>query len=125
MPGFDGTGPRGLGSRTGWGLGFCPPGTGSGRPYGWFGRGVGRGGFPWGGGRGRAWGGGRGWGWRAWLGWGAYAPVPWSWQYQDVPQATVDEKSYLEEELSMLQKEMVSIKSRLGELASKEKAKKE
>jgi len=25
MPGFDGTGPRGMGSRTGWGRGFCPP----------------------------------------------------------------------------------------------------
>lgn len=24
MPAFDGTGPRGLGSRTGWGLGRCP-----------------------------------------------------------------------------------------------------
>jgi hypothetical protein len=25
MPGFDGTGPLGRGSRTGWGLGRCPP----------------------------------------------------------------------------------------------------
>ena len=25
MPGFDGTGPRGMGSMTGWGRGFCSP----------------------------------------------------------------------------------------------------
>ncbi|MHC1626138.1 MAG: DUF5320 domain-containing protein [Methanoculleaceae archaeon] len=25
MPGFDGTGPLGLGPRTGRGLGYCPP----------------------------------------------------------------------------------------------------
>ncbi|NYT06552.1 MAG: DUF5320 domain-containing protein, partial [Methanomicrobiales archaeon] len=25
MPGFDGTGPAGRGSRTGWGRGSCPP----------------------------------------------------------------------------------------------------
>lgn len=61
MPGFDGTGPRGFGSMTGRGLGYCAGGP---RPsYGWGGYGVGRGGIPWGGGRGRAWGGGRGRGW--------------------------------------------------------------
>ena len=85
MPGFDGTGPMGMGPRTGGGRGFCPPGIGTapyggnfyganpyyggypygGNPYGYgVGFGVGRGGFPRGGGRGRAFGGGRGrWGW--------------------------------------------------------------
>jgi len=27
MPNCDGTGPRGKGPRTGWGLGRCPPGA--------------------------------------------------------------------------------------------------
>ena len=34
MPGFDGTGPRGMGPRTGWGRRFCPSGGyGYGAPY--------------------------------------------------------------------------------------------
>lgn len=86
MPGFDGTGPMGMGPRTGGGRGFCSPVAGyaayggypcaansyGGYPYGGnqFGGypyagypsafGAGRGGFPRGGGRGRAFGGGRG-----------------------------------------------------------------
>lgn len=72
MPGFDGTGPKGQGPRTGGGRGFCSPERGaspSGDPH-WNYRtrnypytsyfGVGRGGLPRGGGRGRAFGGGRG-----------------------------------------------------------------
>lgn len=47
MPGGDGTGPRGQGSRTGRGLGNCPPSSGAGRTSfglgGGFGRGQGRG----------------------------------------------------------------------------------
>jgi hypothetical protein len=87
MPGFDGTGPRGEGPMTGGGRGFCArpagygaygtagrwyPAYGYGAPYGYgstgyWGRpvyGVGRGGIPYGGGRGRAFGGGHGRGWR-------------------------------------------------------------
>jgi hypothetical protein len=79
MPGFDGTGPMGMGPMTGGGRGFCavpyrPYGYGFQAPYyppsgmyPFYGRpfygptfGVGRGGLPWGGGRGRAFGGGRG-----------------------------------------------------------------
>jgi len=77
MPGFDGTGPMGLGPMTGGGRGFCaipyrayahfrfgypgpyyPPISG----YPFYGPvfGAGRGGIPWGGGRGRVFGGGRG-----------------------------------------------------------------
>ncbi len=85
MPGFNGTGPMGQGPMTGGGRGFCampsyrgygPYGYGMGAPYyppsGAYGGypfhgrpfygpvyGVGRGGFPWGGGRGRCFGGGR------------------------------------------------------------------
>ena len=48
MPGFDGTGPRGMGPMTGWGRGFCavPLGGAGSRPYwgrGFYGRGGGRG----------------------------------------------------------------------------------
>ena len=76
MPGFDGTGPRGAGPMTGGARGFCQPERGP-APHGGNSsserysccpcpfdvpRGVGRGGLPRGGGRGRAFGGGRG-GW--------------------------------------------------------------
>ena len=87
MPGFDGTGPMGMGPMTGGGRGFCAMPHRSYGPYGYggsqapyypandqptggysfYGRpfygpvfGVGRGGLPWGGGRGRVFGGGRG-----------------------------------------------------------------
>jgi hypothetical protein len=77
MPGFDGTGPRGMGPMTGGGRGFCAMpyrgysryGYGFQAPYNtstgtdpFYGPvfGAGRGGLPWGGGRGRVFGGGRG-----------------------------------------------------------------
>jgi hypothetical protein len=73
MPGGDRTGPRGEGPRTGWGMGFCWPGSKEKearsaeaplqRVWRW-GRGFGRG-F----GLGRGLGGGRGRGWRRWFGW--------------------------------------------------------
>jgi hypothetical protein len=60
MPGGDRTGPQGEGPRTGRGLGDCAPRKDKDgnviEPL----LGLGRGGFPWGGGRGRGWGGGRG-----------------------------------------------------------------
>jgi hypothetical protein len=81
MPGFDGTGPKGLGPMTGGGRGFCAMPPRNYGPYGYgmrppfypppgndpsYGRpsygpifGAGRGGLPWGGGRGRVFGGGR------------------------------------------------------------------
>ncbi|HPZ07088.1 MAG TPA: DUF5320 domain-containing protein [Candidatus Eremiobacteraeota bacterium] len=74
MPGFDGTGPQGMGPRTGGGRGFCYPYPGEGyippgvympqyENYNYVPYGAGRGGIPRGGGRGRAWGGGRGCAW--------------------------------------------------------------
>jgi hypothetical protein len=70
MPGFDGRGPMGQGPVTGGGRGFCampckargPSGYGARAPRPFEGPifGAGRGGLPWGGGRGRAFGGGRG-----------------------------------------------------------------
>ena len=35
MPKFDGTGPKGQGTRTGRGMGNCPGGMGFGRGFGW------------------------------------------------------------------------------------------
>ncbi|HLA28820.1 MAG TPA: DUF5320 domain-containing protein [Syntrophales bacterium] len=58
MPGFDGNGPTGMGPRTGGAFGSCPPGAGT--TAGTSLRGIGRGGLPWGGGRGRLWGVSRG-----------------------------------------------------------------
>ena len=59
MPGFDGTGPRGMGPMTGGGRGFCGPwgvgrgyGFGRGMPYPGIGQGAGYGmpyGYPYGG----------------------------------------------------------------------------
>lgn len=77
MPGFDGTGPLGQGPMTGGARGFCAMPYRGYRPYTYAMRtpcylpprispfygpvfGVGRGGLPWGGGRGRCFGGGRG-----------------------------------------------------------------
>ncbi len=72
MAGFDGTGPRGMGQRTGGGRGGCAPGPDAAYSYGsGTYRGAGRGGKPWGGGRGRAWGGSRGRGRNGYAGGGA------------------------------------------------------
>jgi hypothetical protein len=76
MPGFDGTGPLGQGPMTGGGRGFCampyraygpyeygvraPYHSSHGKPFNGPIFGAGRGGLPWGGGRGRVFGGGRG-----------------------------------------------------------------
>jgi hypothetical protein len=115
MPGFDGTGPMGLGPRTGGGFGFCPPGAGPaaggyvpGVVYG-----VGRGGIPWGGGRGRAFGGGRGRWWRA----GFPYMVPMYGYGAPNPQAApVDEKAFLENQLAYLESQLTAIKDRLAEI---------
>ena len=132
MPGFDGTGPSGMGPRTGGGFGFCPPGTGPAPGYygypGFYG--VGRGGYPRGGGRGRVWGGGRG------LGWGGYQqyppvsyppyygggypqPSPYGGGYPQ-PSPT-DELNYLRDNLSALEEEMKAVRSRINELESEGK----
>ena len=62
MPGFDKTGPTGQGARTGGGFGLCTGAVAAddlvAGNYGEL-RGAGRGGRPWGGGRGRCFGGGR------------------------------------------------------------------
>ena len=115
MPGFDGTGPLGLGPRTGGGFGFCPPVAGRRFPV----MGAGRGGFPWGGGRGRTFGGGRGWWWRT-----AVYPYfsPWYPWYPSTPE---EEKANLEEELAFLKNRITEINAHLEELKEELKVKEE
>jgi hypothetical protein len=97
MPGFDGTGPRGQGPGTGWGLGPC----GAGRRRG-IGRGIGRGG----------WGGRPRWGWRAW-GYGPLGPGagPMYGAPQDEAQALKDEEAYLKGELEAIQRRLAELES--------------
>ena len=115
MPGFDGTGPRGLGPRTGGGFGYCAPGSGPVR--GGYARGVvygvGRGGIPWGGGRGRAFGGGRG---RWWRGWYPYVGVPYGRPAPHVAPAPAEEKAFLENEIAHLEQQLAAVRSRLDEI---------
>lgn len=116
MPGFNGTGPMGMGPRTGGGFGYCPPVAGPAAPIGGgFNFGVGRGGYPRGGGRGRAWGGGRGPGWGMYPGMaprGYFNPYVGS-AYQADPSA---ERAFLEQQAKGLQNELELIRQRLEEI---------
>lgn len=135
MPGFDGTGPMGMGPRTGGGFGTCSPGSGSVYGPGTYPRGAGRGFAPWGGGRGRVWGGGRGRG--GWGGggrggqrWGytpqAHGPGPGysgyyppenpGWGY--APPSREEEASYLRDQASALEEQLQEIRNRIDELSA-------
>ncbi|GAK56843.1 hypothetical protein U27_03807 [Candidatus Vecturithrix granuli] len=114
MPGFDGTGPMGRGPRTGGGRGYCAPGAGQyayGAPVVY---GVGRGGIPWGGGRGFAHGSGRGR--RVWRQWGAYPPPP---EYYSAPIPTEDELAMLQDQAQWMEEQLTQINSRIEELKQK------
>lgn len=121
MPGGDRTGPLGLGPMTGRRAGLCagypvPGYLNRVSDMGWFG--VGRGGFPRGGGRGRTFGGGRGRWWRSgFYGYPPYAPA--------YPQPTTEEeKEILQDELAALEEEIKAIKTRMSELEKPEEPKK-
>ena len=109
MPGFDGTGPGGQGPRTGGGFGWCPPGAGpaAGAGPGGVVYGVGRGGRPWGGGRGRCFGGGRGW---ATGGLAPYSPPAYA---APTPE---NEVAMLQEQAGFLKTQLDGIHARLEEL---------
>lgn len=120
MPGFDGTGPRGMGSMTGWGRGYCNPRAGlSGAAYG-AGPGFGRTG---GWGRGFRGGGRRGFAWRAApqaAGWG-WGPGP-AWGPPAAPYAMnpEDEAGYLKQEAQAVRDELDAIQRRIEELESRD-----
>jgi len=118
MPAFDGTGPMGQGPRTGWGMGYCPPGppvyTRPPQYYGGWGRG--RGGYGRGMGYGRGYGRGFGRG-RSW-GWAPPFPGGYPYPYDLTPE---EEISTLKDQSGLLQKELERINQRIDELQSKEK----
>ena len=126
MPGFDGTGPAGMGSMTGWGRGFCNPSrTADGpaptlrpgyRGYG-YGQGFGgalgqgrcfRGGFGSGFGRGRGY--GRGFDPR-----GAY-PSMGRWYGEPYAMNSGDELNLLKNEAGAMKKDLDAINKRIQEL---------
>jgi len=74
---------------------------------------VGRGGYPRGGGRGRAWGGGGGRG----FGWNAFGPA-YPPSANPYPPAPADELSFLKEQSTGLQSELEAIRKRMEELES-------
>lgn len=117
MPGGDRTGPRGLGSMTGRGLGYCAgydtpgytKGFGMGRVWG--------GGRGWG--RGRGLGYGRGWGYRipVYSPPGVYAPV---YTPGIIPKISPENQlSLLKQDKEYLESEMTGIKSAIDDISKK------
>ena len=128
MPAGDGTGPMGMGSRTGRGLGYC---AGYGAP-GYMNPAPGRGlglGRGWGRGRGGGWGGGgRGWrnqyyatGLPGWARYG-YAPAWGGYGYGAnwAPPSTEQETDLLKSQAEALQYQLDAISQRLEELEKAE-----
>ncbi len=95
MPGFDRTGPQGMGSMTGGRRGIC----GAAQTWGGYARGFGGGRF-----RGRGFGFGRNFGWAG----SGYA--------EQLQQAVGDEKAFLRAEAEGLQRELEAIQKRLDGL---------
>ena len=121
MPGFDGTGPRGLGPMTGGGRGFCNPYMGGMRtPYGGYPyapyQAYPYGGFGWGRGFGRGFGMGRGmgrwWMWQmpfsAWTGMPPLGP----------PMPLDQELNFFKSQAEMLRQQLEQINARVTELES-------
>jgi hypothetical protein len=128
MPGFDGTGPEGMGSMTGWSRGFCnasrtaegplPISRPGYRGYG-YGRGVGRGfgqlrGFR--GGLGPGFGRRRGYG-RGFDPRGAY-PAPERWFGSSYAMNSRNDLNMLKDEAGAMKKELDAINKRIQELES-------
>jgi hypothetical protein len=114
MPGFDGTGPRGMGPMTGGGRGFCSP-WGLGRGTYGYGAGIGRGGRfrSFGGGFGRGYA-GRGFGYGVGYppAWGAAAWPPYG---AEAPTADFDA---LQDQVRGLQDQLREIERRMRDLSA-------
>ena len=116
MPGFDGTGPQGLGPMTGGGRGFCAlPAGAAARPAGAFGAGA----VGYGMGRGRR-GGGRGY--RNWFyatgmpGWArAQAGMP-AFGGANFSASVADEKAFLKQRADYLKSELEALEVRIKSL---------
>ncbi len=124
MPRGDRTGPQGMGSMTGRGMGFCSgydaPGYAS-PGAGGFGRGRGMG---FGGGWGRGMGRGMAWGRGGGARW--YAPPAYGYGYETgygpmYPADPKQEKTFIEAQLKGIKTEMEAMEKRLSELAAEEK----
>jgi len=119
MPFGNGTGPRGLGPRTGRGLGYCSgysyPGYMNSYGFGW-GRGFGRG---WGRGL------GRGWGWPAY----PYPPEPPTpkeekeMSFDELRSSLAQRFAWATEDLKALREEMKAIEERMKELETPKESK--
>ncbi|MFW9947329.1 MAG: DUF5320 domain-containing protein [Candidatus Odinarchaeota archaeon] len=123
MPGGDRTGPRGLGSMTGRGLGYCAGYDSPGYTRG-YGMGLGRG---WG----RGWGRGRGIGFSKGWRWNygpIYTPVYTSYRPEIISKVTPEnqltmlkqEKEYLEKEVNGIKTAIDDISKRIEELEREE-----
>lgn len=138
MPGFDRTGPMGMGPMTGGGFGLCRQGrarTAAGRmgyAQAYALRGAGRGFAPWGGGRGRVWGGGRGgafrgagrggygyWGFAAGPGVRGVDPRPWRFPSAYGGWAAGEELEYLRGVLAELEEDLEAVRGRISDLEAK------
>ncbi|MFX1365392.1 MAG: DUF5320 domain-containing protein [Promethearchaeota archaeon] len=128
MPGGDRTGPRGLGSLTGRGLGYCAGYDTPGYTKG-FGMGLGRGGWRGrGGGYGRGFGFGRNWDWGYGYRRPIYHPVYTTYPIDTSPIITPEnqitmlkqEKEYLESEMNGIKIAVDNISKRIEELEKKE-----
>ena len=129
MPGGDGTGPMGMGPMTGRAAGYCAGYSVPGymNPYGGrgWGMGFGRGRGYWGWGRG----GGRGWrnqywatgltGWQR-FGLGSFPAAAMPPQYAWAEPTAEQRRSFLENQMQVLQDQMEAVKQSLADLAEKE-----
>ena len=103
MPGFDSTGPRGMGPMTGGGRGFCAYPDGAGKPF-FGGSGL------------HGWGGGRGWRNRF------FATGHPRWQrgaFWNTPAAADDEKQALKCEAEFLRSRLQALEERLAAMQAK------
>jgi len=136
MPAGDGTGPMGMGSRTGRGMGYCAGSGAAGYDApSWVNPGpgrrfYGRGGQRGRGGRGGRWGGygagrGGGWGWRSqayaprWAQWGPPPATAYGAPFgaPDAPPSQEQEVEMLRDEAQWLKEQLDAINQRMDELS--------